>query len=355
MVGWPAVRTFHMSGGLRVIEIGEGETVVEPVFGEFKFEAESYSRVSRSIKREVGLDIRACEVFRSDDEIKGLCQPDWHPVMPLSSSDWPSKTAEIDWSGLANAAEEAGALPLAKIAASIQIQSRYAAFSILTASDYYHKNLTAILTTNGSRSDFSNKWLYGYFVDNAYSAIHGCFLALATLRDYLATYIAYVALGKPKIDSMKDLLVALRKGECAHPVAAYLVDSSQNGEWLQEFTSLRNTFAHRSPFGHGSGSPAVAIKGHVTPTGRLLHMLHVPLPKLEGRTLERPPSFDDATAVRTHYDALLDRPDTLDYIYASMSRLMGISRMIRDTFPYEPKMFTLTDKDIISITLSRGE
>ncbi len=92
-------RTLHLPGGLRVMEIASDMAKIGPLAGgEVTLPISSPAAFGNDARRNTGLRALGIEFFRSEEEIGGLAQANWRPILP-SHNEWPTDIAELNWFG----------------------------------------------------------------------------------------------------------------------------------------------------------------------------------------------------------------------------------------------------------------
>lgn len=354
---WPRVfRTLHLPGGLRAVETSPGAAKLWPLpSGELAIAVSSYAAIGADVQKITKLKCMGVEFFHTDDQIDGTSQADWRAILPAVPNVWPTHLAELNWSGLANAARLKGDARLFLIAGSITSQCRFVAMRLLDLSNLYLRNIMSITKSN---EDMSGKIISrGYYSDNLFSSIHAAFFEMATLRDYMAEYIAFAIYADTKCDSLHKLNGKLSKNPATTPLEIEICSIyGQKSGWLWQFSERRNTLAHRMPYDRLSGGGNMHVKSSQVDTGDSFWLLHVPVP--EPIAITHKDNFalpSDITAqFKDHVEATKKAavlPDTLESLFETFRLLMDFGNRLQSTFPYDPEMVTLTDDDIISVQI----
>jgi hypothetical protein len=353
---WPCVfRTLHLPGGMRVVETAPGKAQFAPIStGSIELNIKSYQDIANELKRAIGLPILGCECFRDDEEIEGLRPASWRPVLPKRANEWPTHVAELNWSGLSNVAQKRNDPRLYLIAGAITSQFRFASVRLLDLSESYFKNIDVILK---SRTELSEGILVrGYFVDQLYSSIHAAFFEMATLRDYIAEYIAYQIYRDTKTNSMAWLFEKIQKGGFSTELEKEIETIYGGGGWLREFSDRRNTLGHRMPFDRLAGAGMMHFRKHVTPLGATAWLLFMPIPDAVAADFKAGfvlPANDEEFGqnVIDELRTAKTREDTLTYLFGIFSQLIDFGNRLRATFPYAPEMVTITDEHILGVKI----
>ena len=226
---------------------------------------------------------------------------------------------------------------------------------LLDLSNLYLRNIASI-TKSGE--NMSGKIISrGYYSDNLFSSIHAAFFEMATLRDYIAEYIAFVLYSDTKCDSLQKLYAKLCKKPASTPLEIEIAAIyGQKTGWLWQFSERRNTLAHRMPYDRLSGGGNMHVKLNQIDSGDPIWLLHVPVP--EPIAITHKDSFalpaDIAAQFNDHVEATKKAaalPDTLESLFETFRYLIDLGNRLQLTFPYEPEMVTLTEDDIISVQI----
>lgn len=352
---WPGVfRTAHMPGGLRAVEIGPTVVKFGPMIaGEATLTTTDFASLGKDLRRLTGLLPLGVEYFRTDEEIDGKAQSDWRCILPRQQNKWPTHEAELNWSGLSNSARLRGDSRLYLIAGSITSQNRFAAMRLLDLSNLYRRNIECVIASGMDMAE--NVVMRGYHADLLFSSIHAAFFEIATLRDYLAEYIAFAVFGDKDVDAFNKLSGLVRKRGTATALEAEIdaIYNQQSG-WLFQFSERRNTLAHRMPFDRLSGGGAMHFKSHDMPIGGTAWLLHVPVP--EPVAIRHKDDFTLPVDVEHQANEFIDatrqaasRADTMAYLFKTFQALVDFGNRLLPTFPYPPEMVTITDEDIVSV------
>jgi hypothetical protein len=346
-----------MPGGLRVAETTPGIGRFGPLLdGDITLEISSFPALGKDVRRRTGLLALGTEYLHTEEEINGSAQGDWRSVLPSRANEWPTRVAEVNWSGLSNAARLRGDARLYLIAGSITSQCRFAGMRLLDLSNLYSRNIRSLLESGDELSD--HVVMRGYHSDSLFSSIHAAFFEMSTLRDYLGEYIAFAIYSQTKPDSFNKLHELLKR-RLSTPLEREIEQIyGQPTGWLKQFSDRRNTLAHRMPFDRLAGGGVMHVRRHETPSGELVWLLHIPVPEPVPITHKHTFSLpsDELQHAKQQIESMklaATRQDTLSYLFETFGRLIDFGNRLRPTFPYPPQVFTIADKDIISLTVRR--
>jgi hypothetical protein len=173
----------------------------------------------------------------------------WTPLLGAPSL---KHSASDSWGMISSQAHLAGDGGYGALASNVSVSLRAAGLQLRNASDEYHKQLLAALTSGrrvGTRFAISQ-------IEDLHLAFHSVVSEMASARDYLAQ-VATRRVGAPE---KKDSLARL-KDWAERPVnaaaqndalLARLLEASDDkaaDPWLADFTKYRNVFLHQEPIG----------------------------------------------------------------------------------------------------------
>jgi hypothetical protein len=224
-------------------------------------------------------------------------------------------------------------------------QLRNCNWRIKELSDSYHRNLVASLK---SKRFAKGKRMAGCFSELIFYSSHSAFSELSSLRDHLAMFVGRVLLGMPatKCDSWASLVRENKFQNSAHPIVTQIKAST----WANTFGEYRNLIVHNAPLSQAHGRvmvshetmegqmgsfPAVALRLPANPS-------EIRLRFRKGHTYKNYKEWVDTIA-----DASKDGPDTLAYCHSAFGDFLRLAHAIASYSPIEPKMFQITDADVI--------
>jgi hypothetical protein len=160
--------------------------------------------------------------------------------------------ASDTWGMISSQARIADDRDYGKLASNVAVSLRAAGLQLRNASDEYHKQLLAALTSGqGVNRRFQN-----IATDDLHLAFHSVLTEMASARDYLAQVAARRVRAPDKIDALsrlkswaeKPINVATQSDTL---VARLLEVSDPKGPdpWLADITEYRNLFLHREHIG----------------------------------------------------------------------------------------------------------
>lgn len=173
----------------------------------------------------------------------------WTPLLgapPLKHS------ASDSWGMISSQARLAGDNNYGALASNVAVSLRAAGLQLRNASDEYHKQLLAALTSGrnvGTR--FGNAPM-----DDLHLAFHSVVMEMASARDYLAQVAARRVKAPDDVDALNRLKAWLKKSANSSALNDALVarllevsDDKADDPWLADITDYRNLFLHREHMG----------------------------------------------------------------------------------------------------------
>jgi hypothetical protein len=223
-----------------------------------------------------------------------------------------------------------------RLANSISLSLRNLDTSVEHIASFYHEELINQIADgniDGRRSaTMRDQYLY--------EQVHGFFLHLGAVRDYLATFIAnQLGMDSLKVDSMARLIDKIRERDVTSSPLLQELQSSGNiapiGEpstkwmatgWLDDATDTRNEFVHRRTY----GQKAVERMGHLRSTDRHNGLFRYFRPiKLA------------ANAEGDAFDVIVDHYEKNNRLLYACAKLSGHDTSIRDLDPNEVLSFEI--------------
>ena len=238
----------HLTGGLRSHRAGSGWMIgpfsAPQGLGEIGEVPDS--GVAR-IAAELGVMAFGVEEISETDP--NLPSRIWRPLFGLPQlKHQPADT----WGMITSSAHRGGDPAFAMLARYISISIRSAGLQLRNASNEYHRQLFAALSSGQSVGRrFSNVPL-----SDLHLSFHSLLSEMGSTRDYLAQMAARRVNAPTKIDALNRLTDWLGKranaSAASDPLIAALlqaIDTSGPDPWLHDVGEYRNLFLHREPLG----------------------------------------------------------------------------------------------------------
>jgi hypothetical protein len=238
----------HFTGGVRALQGNDGWQV-GPLLREGTIHA-----VGSILDQQIGgLGHAMGLTLFGANRISGFDKPlptrIWTPLLgppPLKHS------ASDSWGMISLQARMAGDGDYGGLASNVSVSLRAAGLQLRNASDEYHKQLLAALTSGRSiGTRFRNAPM-----DDLHLAFHSVLTEMASARDYLAQVAARRVGAPDDVDALNRLKAWLKKSVNASALNDALVtrlteasDTSAPDPWLADITSYRNLFLHREHMG----------------------------------------------------------------------------------------------------------
>lgn len=354
---WPAIRTAHLSGGVRAVNAFEPRLVFDPPSAGSK-RLETPVRSYRSLYSDLsGLGLAAVgfDFITNSLEAQSLVPTNWRPFVPLVGTLWACDDQSQLWSQLAFAAHKANNLKLWDLARRISHQLRVSAWRLREISGAYRQQLVARCGSNSFR--VGERFIDG-FTWLGYLSVQVFLVDACVLRDYLAEFYAGYACAQPdlvtgNITSMAGLRKkVLDRMQAGDALADQLRAATTSGGWLYEIGAYRDLVVHCVPLARSDAS-LFALSTELTVAGHgRLPAITFPIPK-------DPSSISRSRASGAHFRkdelSLLVRSnrgdaasvDGLSYAYGSLANLVKLASDLATRAPVKPEMPQLTDKDIV--------
>lgn len=358
---WPqAYRLAHLGGGMRASNPPGEKVEFFPRLPNTPrgFSLAQYSHLHASLVQG-GLTMIGVDFMTYPDQALGIRPCDWLPFWPTSGHI--SADAEALWSQLAMGAHKKDNYELVDICRRILFQIRASSRRLHDISDAYHQELRGRIRED----EFKDGQLFESMNSFMISISTHSFLAeMATLRDYLAEFIAKHILhafnpGNINIRLMKHLgqkiiPAAMEK----HPLADIIAVARQDGGWLKTLSAYRDLAVHYTPL--ASASHRGMMEQHVLqlPGSGQFPIIRFPLPADpdEIKRIRSEKSLQDWLRQRfSDPFARAKGPDALEYSHQSLGIMAAFAQQVGSYAPVKPEMFNLGDEDFIGpLTIRRG-
>jgi hypothetical protein len=256
----------HFTGGLRAYQGNEGWQI-GPLLreGAVRTVGKIPDQEIAGLGHAIGLTLFGANSISDFDT--PLPRRIWTPLLgapPLKQS------ASDSWGMISSQARLAGDGSYGALASNVSVSLRAAGLQLRNASDEYHKQLLAALT---SGRNVGTRFAISQMID-LHLAFHSVVSEMASARDYLAQ-VAARRIGAPE---KKDSLARL-KDWAQRPVNAaaqndtllsHLLEASDDqaaDPWLADFTEYRNVFLHQEPI--GAMAKWLVVEERESPIGRV--------------------------------------------------------------------------------------
>jgi hypothetical protein len=180
-------------------------------------------------------------------------------------------------------------------------------------------------------------------------AVHSFLTDLATLRDYLAEFIAKYVLAPFRTDDKHIRLMAKLKSEILphvqgkHEIVEYLEAITADDGWLKILSDYRDLAVHYSPLSSADYRAWVAMKTVKQPNGAQFPSISMPLPADPAATKRARSKFDsNASWKKWQQENFGDGnrqigPDILQYCHEMLGRMTFLARGVGGYSPIRPK------------------
>ena len=349
----------HCTGGFRGARVSADHWQIEPVFegGEARTKGFLTDVQLRQIVRMGGFRVLG---FQSSGWMSGLWHSSWRPIIPTEKNH--ARSPSDIWGSIAsnlfratraqqlNELKDADHSKVAtilddrtieeRLAQSINLSLRSMDLAVEQIAEHYNEQLVNKMCAGDVEGQRSSNTMD----QNLFAHVHAFFLQLGSARDDLAAFVANrlgMDASHGKVDTMNALKSKLRAQHIGRePILdllvekKWLVSQTDNpdrwltSEWLKEITDLRNEIVHRRPYGSvyserfGWAIPLRAELG--------LYRYFRPI-EIKGQ-----PERDLLDVICSHYR-------TCTGLFFEAAKASGL----------DGNMMTLTDKDIVSLEVTR--
>lgn len=343
----------EFTGGFRAAKIAEGAWQIEPVLVDgFPCATGPLTKSQLAVlAKENGYREIAFHKFGWKN---GVYYSSWSPIVPGKrnhfegpSELWSNIASNIARARTKDLFANAHRLSEAEITQALDVQNpeealaRYISLSLRSMdisvkliANHYHEQL--INHMKAGRVD--GERYRNTMSQTLFAHVHSFFLHLGAARDYLGALIAFrIGLDPQNVDSMARLVGKLRRRNLPTNTLLDVLFSSGNvaadpqkagkfavSGWMDEVTSIRNTFVHKRPYSSKAGEQS----GWATPLQKRAGLFRYFRPlELHGNTEQ-------------------DVFDVLHYHYRKCTYLMHQAAIASG---YDTSMLHITDKDVISL------
>ena len=248
-LGTIAVREeLHFTGGMRARQTGEGWEL-GPLLreGGIRAAGEITDEQIGGLGSAIGLTVFGA------DRISGFNTPlptrIWTPLLGPPRL---VHTASDIWGMISSQARIADDRDYGRLASNVAVSLRAAGLQLRNASDEYHKQLLAALTSGQA----VNRRFRNIPMDDLHLAFHSVLTEMASARDYLAQVAARRVGAPDSKDSLARLMDWAEKPVNAAALSDTLLsrllevsDPKAPDPWLADITEYRNLFLHREHIG----------------------------------------------------------------------------------------------------------
>jgi hypothetical protein len=354
---WPnAVRDVHLAGGLRALNNARQAKVqflprldATPQ----SFEIADYSDLFRNLRQDFKLRVIGCDLVDHQLQVHGHMPPMWLPFHEDLGGLFVMKVRDL-WSDLGTGGLESDNLAFIDLSHRVKFQIDSSAWRLRDLSNAYFTELNALVETrgysNGKRIDTMNSFAIEI-------AVHSLLTDLATLRDYLAEFIAQYVFRPFRTDGKNIRLMAKLKSEILphmqrkHEIVPYLEAITADNGWLKILSDYRDLAVHYSPLSSADYRAWVVMKTLEQPNGIQFPSISMSLPADPAATKRVRSKFDSSASWRQWQRENFGKgdrqqgPDTLQYCHEMLGRMVHLAFIIGNYSPIAPKKQTFNSSN----------
>lgn len=316
----------------------------------FKFDIQSNNKLFIDLKNKFNIELKhliGIEIFQLDEQLNNQMLPFWeicseegNPILKDSIQDW----NKLSYSSF----KEKNGL-LWDLSSKISSQLSNIKHSIHNLACLYSTKLDSKIELNDFEVNeaFENSYTYPIY----YQFQH-ILMDCTILRDYLSEFIyLFILKGTEKnIDSMGRLLKFINDKNS--DFEKYLFKITKKGGWLNQLGSYRDLVVHSAPLLSAKTRLFAESKEVKLNQNFSIPIIKCPIPN-NPHDIRKVRNQDDFKIFENrleHYMTDLNNPHTKDCLSYSKELFNNINSLCNEVIkfsPIEPKMLTITDKDII--------
>lgn len=354
---WPAIRSFHLTGGIRCYDTEPPHLLFRPrtISGKtLKLGTDSYRNAYLTIKKN-GLNVLGVEHFYGSSESTQMPPPDWR----VFNQGWPSWEQRQEWSTIANSAFEKRNGYAWDLASRISQQWTICSWRIREISNAYENQLNGCskehLKVQGTR------FMDGY-TETGYIAIQSYLMDACILRDYLTEFLVNIiwksngVWSGSQVTSLGGLLSKKNKGALPmnDPLAILIINAGSNGGWLERLGQYRDLVVHASPLATAEKRLLATIDHMLMPEGEILPFIQFLIPGNPGEIRSKRASgkhfedFKEQFQQFTNLSSSLDNAiDGLNYTCQTHNSLALLGGKISKNSPIKGKTLHFNEDDFL--------
>lgn len=350
---WPnAVRDVHLAGGLRAVNSARQPKVL--FFPRLdatpeSFEITDYGSLFRNLRQDFQLKVIGYDLVDHQLQIDGHTPPMWLPFHVDLGGPIVTTTRNL-WSELGTGGLQSDNLAFIDLCHRIQFQIDSSAWRLRDLSNAYHIELNALIETGGYSDGKRIHTMNSFAIE---IAVHSFLTDLATLRDYLAEFIARYILHPFRTDNKNIRLMAKLMVEVLphvrqkHEIVPYLEAITADNGWLKVLSDYRDLAVHYSPLSFAEYQAWVIMKTLEQPNRIQFPSISMSLPADPAAT-KRARSKLNANASWKQWQrenfGQSDRgqgPEMLQYCHEMLGKMVHLASHVAQYSPIAPKQLVL--------------
>lgn len=353
---WRAGRIFHLSGGVRAINVEGPKIVFEPhtVAGKIcQAQGKSYASTYGDL-RKMGFQVLGVDFYSHLWEVEGKTPPDWR----VYEKGWESWQQGQAWSQLANSGFQTKNGYLWDLAGRISQQMRICSWRVRQASEAYAEQLSACSKLGQVEA---GKRFEDGFTKLAYIAVQSYLVDACILRDYLAEFLAgfvwppAAESTRPQTTTFSGLLKKVISSVARpDPFADQIDAAGKPGGWLEVLGHYRDLVVHTAPLATAGTRLFALIEHRPLPEGQAMPVLRLPLPTNPGELRAQRATRALFSDFQAQLDAFVQSAagkvpsiDGLDYIWETQGRLANFAAAVIGRSPVKGEMMKFDESNII--------
>jgi hypothetical protein len=353
---WPnAFRVAHLGGGLRAVNPPGPEVEFSPSLnGSPKgFRLQKYSHLHGAL-RSGGLSLIGVEFITSQQQIDGRMPSDWRPHWVPDGHL--AHDAEQLWSQIATGGHDTDDYEIVDICRRIAFQLRAASWRLHDISEAYSRELSARTSEESFKEGERFESVNSFFI---HLATHSFLSEMATLRDYLAEFIARYPLAAynpsgghvPSLAKLLEKVISRARGK--HPLADEIAQITADGGWLKTMSAYRDLAVHHTPLASASHHTLLQQKLITAKDGTAFPSVTFKLPvdpdtiRQKRRASGAPIKSVQEWLEKSFGAKNADGPDALEYCHAILGLIAKLSMGVATHSPVSPKIAHFGPHNII--------
>lgn len=362
---WPQVfRLAHLGGGMRASNPpGASIEFLPRLPGTPRgFSLAQFNHLHAALMHG-GLTLIGVDFISHRLEAIGAMPCDWRPHWPQRG--YLAHDAETLWSQLATGAHDTDDYQLVDLCRRITFQIRAGSWRLHELSEAYHKELCGRIIDgefkDGQKFESMNSFLI-------YLATHSFLTDMATLRDYLAEFMAkYVFMdfnaGRTHLRTLKGLrknIIPSALGK--HPLADVISNITDAGGWLKTLSTYRDLAVHYTPLASATRHPFLEQKLIKPSGGSAFPAIQFSLPGDPEAVQKMRDTGGMSASVRewlresfAEGNVVAKGPDALEYSHQALGMMALLASEVGGFAPIKPKMAHFGPHNMIGpLTVRRG-
>jgi hypothetical protein len=342
---WPiAYRRVHLAGGLHA-ENGIQERrvhFVPTVEGSpASFDIDSYHSITSDL-RQCGHQIIGIEYVEHELQANGHIPTTWRPYHQSLGGDR-AAAVEEHWADLATSGRDQDIFEFVDISRRINFQIQTSSRRLRDLSMAYHTEL-AVLAAEGNFAAGKRINTMNTFAIEI--SAHSLLSELATLRDYLAEFLATFVLAELRADEehirtmagLRSKVLPSLKGD--HAIVPYVQEITSKTGWLKNLSDYRDLAVHYTPLMSAERMEFVEMQLRLGFEHAVFPAIYFGLPADPAAIKISRSKPGQRTSYKEWIRNNRERsngPDTLLYCHEALGNMIYLAKRIADYSPFPPR------------------